>query len=77
MNRKERIRELETELRILEASLYCKAGLSAGLHARHNRQLKRYDELRKELRELKEAERKDGSVLGRIKKILGERKSEV
>lgn len=52
MSKKDRIKELETELRILDNMLYVRKANGAGLHARHNQMLLRYFEIVKELEEL-------------------------
>lgn len=48
-NRKDRIKELETELRILDNVVYVRVNGPSGLHARHNKTLLRYYEVIREL----------------------------
>ena len=48
MNKRERIKELETELRILYGEIFV-AHNKTGLHAHHNKKLLRYCKVRNEL----------------------------
>lgn len=48
-NRKERIKELETELRILDNMVYCKVNGGKKFHAHDNKKLIRYLEIEREL----------------------------
>lgn len=69
MSKKDRIKELETELRILDNMIFIKSNKGSGLHARHNQLLIRYFEIVKELEKL--------SLKWRIKKVLRRFKNEV
>ena len=61
MSRKERIEELETELRIIYSQLYI-TSRNTGFHARHNKLFKIYTDILKELESI--------SVKWKIKKII-------
>lgn len=50
--RKQRILELETELRLINDLFYIRGEKGQGYHARHNKYLLRSLEIRKELEEL-------------------------
>lgn len=60
-NKRERIKALETELRILYSEIFV-AHNKTGLHAHHNKKLKRYGEVLTELQSI--------SVKYKIKKIF-------
>ena len=62
MSKKDRIKELETELRILDNMLYVRKANGAGLHARHNQMLLRYFEIIKELEKI--------SLKWKLKKLI-------
>lgn len=62
MSKKDRIKELETELRILDNMLYVRKANGAGLHARHNQMLLRYFEIVKELEKI--------SLKWKLKKLI-------
>ena len=57
-----RVKELETELRIVYNELYVIGNAGSGFHARHNRQLKRYWEIVDELERI--------SIKWKFKKII-------
>lgn len=61
-NRRARIKELETELRILDNMFYCKANKGQKIHAHDNKKLIRYLEIERELVKI--------SPKWRIKKFL-------
>ena len=61
MRRKQRIKLLETELRLLYNEVYCVSKIS-GFHARHNKKFKRYAEVTRELEKI--------SIKWKIKKII-------
>lgn len=60
--RRDRIKELETELRILDNIAYVRVNGSSGFHARNNKTILRYYEIVRELEKI--------SIKWRIKKIL-------
>ena len=62
MSRKDRIKALETELKIVYAQIYVSHNSGSGLHARHNKYLKRYVEILKELEKI--------SLKWKIKKLF-------
>lgn len=62
MSRKDRIKRLETELKITYSQIYVTHNSGSGLHARHNKLLKRYAEIEKELARI--------SLKWKIKKII-------
>ena len=51
-SRKDRIKELETELRLISNVFYVKGEKGDGYHARHNKYLLRTFEIRKELEKI-------------------------
>lgn len=61
MSKKERIKALETELRVLYGEIYVSHN-KTGLHAHHNKKLARYGEVLTELQRI--------SVKYKIKKFL-------
>ena len=61
MSRKQRIKLLETEFRLVNKQLYI-IGRSAGYHSRHNKYIKRYWEIVGELEKI--------SIKWKIKKII-------
>jgi hypothetical protein len=61
MNKKQKIKSLETELRILNNEIYIHLN-KTGLHAHHNKKLLRYYEVMSELQKL--------SLKWRFKKII-------
>ena len=65
MNRRKRVKELETELRILFNQLNVITERDSNLHARHNKLLKRYLEIVHDLERI--------SLKWKIKKILKKR----
>lgn len=62
MRRKDRIKELETELRILDNVAYVRLNGPSGLHSRHNKTLLRYYEIIRELEKI--------SLKWKLKKFL-------
>lgn len=70
MDRKERIKKLETELRILGNIGYVQANKGSAFHARHNKFVLRYNEIAKELEALKAEELEESSLSGKIKKYF-------
>lgn len=65
-NRKERIKELETELRILDNLIYCRVNGGKKFHAHNNKTIIRYLEVERELVKL--------SFKWKLKKIFGGKK---
>lgn len=57
-----RVKELETELRIVYNQVYVIGNTGSGLHARHNKYLKKYWEIVEELERI--------SIKWKIKKLI-------
>ena len=68
MSKKDRIKALETELKIVYSQIYVGHNSGSGLHARHNKLLKRYWEIIEELEKLS-LKRKIKKIIRRIKKL--------
>lgn len=66
MNRKKRIKELETDLRILYAELWSR-GHKGNFHAHHNKKFAKYADIIRELEKI--------SIKWKIKKIIRRIKS--
>ena len=72
MKRKQRIKALETELKIVYSQIYVSYNDGSGLHARHNKLLKRYSDIVRELEKIS-LKWKIKKIIRRIKKACGKR----
>lgn len=68
MKRKDYIKALETELKIEYSQLYVANNSGSGLHARHNKHLKRYADILRELERIS-LKYKFKKLIRRIKKL--------